>query len=263
LVGQGVSNVVSALCGGLPATGALARTAANIKAGAVSPFAGIFQSLFVCSFMYFFMEYLRYVPIPCLAGMLVTVAWNMIGFKQMVYIFRASKSDTYVFLITLILTVVLNVTIAVEIGVLAAMFLFVRRIIERTEIMVSHIAKTQPEIEKHENVKVSNSIQCISIRGPLFFGLAPAINDILKRVCRKPAVVVINLEAVPLIDATGARLIRDLVANSKGIPIILTNLRSYPYKYLSRMDYKHKNVYGFLTTNMRDAIAIANQFVPN
>ncbi|MDR0695460.1 MAG: STAS domain-containing protein [Holosporales bacterium] len=260
LIGQGISNIVAAFFGGLPATGALARTAANIKAGAVSSFAGIFQSLFVCSFMYFFMEYMRYIPISCLAGMLVTIAWNMIGFRQTIYIFRASKSDTYVFLITLFLTVVINVTVAVEIGVLAAMFLFVKRLIERTEIQVSHIARSQPQIEKHEDLQLRDSIQCINIKGPLFFGLAPAINDILKRVCRKPEVIVLNLEYVPLIDATGARLIRNLVSGTNGIPVILTNLRQYPYEYLKHIDYKNENIYGYLTTNMKDAVEIANQF---
>ncbi len=261
LIGQGVSNVFSALLGGLPATGALARTAANIKAGAVSSFSGVFQSLFVCSFMCFLMDYMQYIPIACLAGMLVTIAWNMIGFKQSLYIFHSSKSDLCVFLVTLILTVVVDITVAVEIGFLTAVFFFVKRLIERTEIEISHISNNQPELEKHDNIELHDSIQCINIKGPLFFGLAPAIGEILKRVCRKPEAIILNFEDVPLIDATGARMIRNLVSNSKGMPIILTNLRKYPYEYLSHIDYKQEKIYGYLTTNMKDAVNIANNIV--
>lgn len=261
LIGQGVSNIFSALFGGLPATGALARTAANIKAGAVSSFSGVFQSLFVCSFMCFLMDYMQYIPIACLAGMLVTIAWNMIGFKQSLYIFHSSKSDLCVFLVTLILTVVVDITVAVEIGVLTAVFFFVKRLIERTEIEISHISNNQPELEKYDNIQLRDSIHCINIKGPLFFGLAPVIGEILKRVCRKPEAVILNFEDVPLIDATGARMIRNLVSNSKGMPIILTNLRKYPYEYLSHIDYKKEKIYGYLTTNMKDAVNIANNII--
>ena len=105
------------------------------------------------------------------------------------------------------------------------------------------------------NYQLHDSIQCINIKGPLFFGLAPAIGEILKRVCRNPEAV-LNFEDVPLIDATGARIIRNLVSSSKGMPIILTNLRKYPYEYLSHIDYKQEKIYGYLTTNMKDTIDI-------
>lgn len=261
LIGQGVSNIFSALLGGLPATGALARTAANIKAGAVSSLSGFFQALFVCSFMCFLMDYLGYIPIACLAGMLVTIAWNMIGFKQILYIFHSSRSDLCVFLVTFVLTVVFDITVAVEVGVLTAVFFFVKKLIERTEIEISHISNSQPELEKHEDIKFHESIQCINIKGPLFFGLAPTIGLILKRVCRKPKAIILNFEDVPLIDATGARMIRNLVSNSSGIPVVLTNLRKYPYEYLSHIDYKQERIYGYLTTNMKDAVDIANGIV--
>lgn len=261
LIGQGVSNIFSAFLGGLPATGALARTAANIKAGAISSFSGFFQSLFVCSFMCFLMDYMQYIPIACLAGMLITIAWNMIGFKQCLYIFHSSKGDLLVFLLTLCLTVFVDITVAVEIGVLTAVFLFVKRLIERTEIEISHIANKQPELEKCERVEVHDSIQCINIKGPLFFGLAPTISEILKRVCRKPEAIILNFEDVPLIDVTGARIIRNLVTGTKGVPVILTNLRKYPYEYLTHIDYKNEKLYGHLTTNMNEALKIAHDMV--
>lgn len=261
LIGQGIANICSAFCGGLPATGALARTAANIKAGAVSSFSGVFQSVFVCSFMCFLLDYMVYIPIACLAGMLVTIAWNMIGFKQCIYIFKASRSDLIVFLVTLILTVVVDITVAVEVGVLTAVFLFVKRLIDRTEIEVSHIASKQPDLEKSGDIEIHDSIQCINIKGPLFFGLAPTISEVLKRVCRKLDVVILNFEDVPLIDATGARIIRQLVANSKEVQIILTNLRKYPFEYLQHMDYKNEKVYGLLTQNMKEAVDIANKLI--
>jgi SulP family sulfate permease len=157
--------------------------------------------------------------------------------------------------------VFVNVTVAIEVGVLTATFLFIKKLIERTEIRISHVASMQPELEKHGDIEFHDSIQCININGPLFFGLAPAINEILKRVSRKPEAIILNFEDVPLVDATGARIIRNLVSRTKGVPIILTNLRKYPYEYLKNIDYKHEDIYGYLTTNMKDAVDIANGFI--
>ncbi len=266
LIGQGVANIVSALCGGLPSTGALARTAANIKAGAVSSLSGVFQSLFVGIFMYFLMDYMIFVPIACLAGMLVTISWNMINFKQCLYIFHSSKSDISVFLVTLILTVVVDITVAVEVGVLIAAFLFIKKISDRTEIEISHISSTQPGLIEDQmdiHKPICESIQCINIKGPLFFGLAPVINTVLKRVARNPRVLILNFAEVPLIDATGSKIIRQFVSDAKGIPVILTNLRKYPYEYLTHIDYKKEGLYGYLTTNMSEAVKIANDFIVN
>ena len=263
LIGQGISNIFSALLGGLPATGALARTAANIKAGAVSSISGIFQAVFVFSFMCFLLGYMTFIPIACLAGMLVTIAWNMIGFKQCLYIFHSSKSDVAVFLLTLVLTVVVDITVAVEVGVLTAVFLFVKRLIDRTEVEISHIANSQPSLGNSTEAPRCSEIQCVNIKGPLFFGLAPMVDSVLKKVCKSPEVIVLNFEDVPLIDATGARIIRQLVANSKKAPVILTNLRKYPFKYLQHIDYKHEKVYGHLTQTMSEAIILANEFIAN
>jgi SulP family sulfate permease len=260
LIGQGVSNVFSAFAGGIPATGALARTVANVKAGAISPFAGIFQSIFVCSFMCFLMNYMKYIPMSCLAGMLVTIAWNMIGFKQCLYIFHSSKSDVLVFLVTLILTITVDITIAVEVGVLIALFLFVKRLIERAEVKVSNIAEEQSSMED-DNIELHRAIQCIKIRGPLFFGLTPMIGKVLTKTCKKPEVIILNFKDVPLIDVTGARMIRDVVARSSGVPVILTGLCRYTYEYLEHLDYKHEQRYGYLTKNMNDAIEIADNFL--
>jgi SulP family sulfate permease len=261
LIGQGISNVLSALVGGIPATGALARTAANIKAGAISPIAGILQSLFVCLFMCFLLDYMKYIPMSCLAGMLVTIAWNMIGFRQCLYIFHSSKSDIFVFLITFILTIAADITIAVEIGVLTALLLFVKRLIERTEIEVSNIAKEQSDVIDDDNIELHRSIRCINIRGPLFFGLTPIMSEILKKAHKKPEVIILNFKDVPLIDVTGARMIRDLTARAAGVPVILTNLCKCTYDYLEHLDYKHEQRYGYLTKNMRDAIEIADNFL--
>lgn len=253
LIGQGMANIVAALFGGVPSTGALARTAANIKAGAVSPLSGIFQSLFVLSFMCFFMDYMKFIPIACLAGMLLTIAWNMIGFRQCTYIFRASKSDSLVFLVTFILTVVVDITVAVEIGVITAMLLFVHRLLEKTEINISEISN------RFEGVDPSKyGVHCVNINGPLFFGVAPAVDNVLKRVGDE-RVLILNFEHVPLIDATGARLIRQVVQKS-GIPVVLTNLTDYTYQYLDHIDYKHENLYGKLTHSMDEAVKFSNSF---
>lgn len=267
LVGQGIANIFSAIFGGLPSTGALARTAANIKAGSVSSLSGVFHAFFVGIFMYFFLDYMVFIPISCLAGMLVTIAWNMIGFRQCLYIFHSSKSDIAVFLVTLLLTIVVDITVAVEVGVLIASFLFIKKIAERTEMEISHISSNQPTLlntEATEDISPQNTsknIQCIKIKGPIFFGLAPAVNSVLKRITNNPKIIILNLADVPLIDATGAKIIRQFVVNSKNIPIILTNLRKFPYNYLEHIDYKHENRYGYLTKTMNEALDLANKLI--
>lgn len=264
LIGQGVSNIMSSLFGGLPVTGALARTAANIKAGAVSSFSGVFQALFVGTFMYFFIDYMVFVPIACLAAMLFTISWNMINFRQCLYIFHSSKGEITVFLTTFILTVVVDIIVAVEIGVLMASFIFIKKMVERTELQISDVSDEEKslflgEFEGQEEFMKSKNIQCINIGGPLFFGLAPAINTLLKRVSRIPKVLVLNFAHVPLIDATGAQVICQFVREAKGIPVILTNLKKHPYEYLKHMDYKKEGIYGYLTRSMKEAFKIAEK----
>lgn len=266
LIGQGVANIMSALFGGLPSTGALARTAANVRAGAISPLSGIFQACFVGIFMYFLMDYMAFVPIACLAGMLITIAWNMTNFKQCLYIFHSSKGDIFVFLTTLILTVMVDITVAVEVGVLMAAFVFIKKIAERTELQVSDVSDQEKTLlldQEHDYTKLLNAknIQCINISGPLFFGLAPAINIILRRISRTPKVVILNFANVPLIDATGSKIIRQFVNESKEIPVILTNLKKEPYEYLKHIDYKTEGIYGYLTRNMKEALKIVEKLL--
>ena len=264
LIGQGLSNVISSIFGGIPSTGALARTAANIKAGAVSSFSGIYHALFVGLFMYFLLDYMKFVPIACLSGILITVAWNMVSFKQCAYIFHSSASDIAVFFTTLILTVIVDITVAVEAGVLISGLLFIKRIAQRTEIEISHISGYQPELSKEKSSvpdQICNNIQCINIKGPLFFGLVPTVKTVLKRVLKTPEILILNFAEVPLIDATGAKIISQFVSDAKGVPVILTNLRKYPYEYLKHLDYKKENICGYITQNMSEAIKLAENLL--
>lgn len=266
LIGQGIANIMSGIFGGLPSTGALARTAANIKAGAVSSLAGVFQACFVGIFMYFLMDYMIFIPISCLAGMLITIAWNMVNFRQCLYIFHSSKGDISVFLITFMLTVLVDITVAVEVGVLMASFVFIKKMAERTELQISDVSREQKSLilednGDHEEFMKSNNIQCINIRGPLFFGLAPAINPLLKRISRIPKILILDFVDVPLIDATGSQIIRQFVRESKGIPVILTNLKKHPYEYLKHIDYKNEDIYGHLTKTMKEALKIAEKLL--
>lgn len=263
LIGQGISNIFSALIGGLPATGAIARTAANVKAGAVSSFSGLFHAIFVGIFMYFLLEYMEYIPIACLSGILITVAWNMMGFRQCQYIMKTSKSDISVFLVTLILTIMVDITVAVEVGVLIASFLFIKRIKDRTEVEVFNISHSKPEIQEIKSTpdNTNTDIQCIKVHGPMFFGIASIVENILKQVSFRHKVLILNFEEVPLIDATCASTIRRFVLNAKKATVILTNLKKYPYSYLTHIDRDNENIYGYLTKSMDEAINIARQVI--
>jgi SulP family sulfate permease len=261
LAAQGLGNIVSGLFGGIPATGAIARTAANIKTGAVSPVSGIVHALTLTAFILLLSGAASFIPLASLAGVLVIVSWDMSRFPRVIRLVRASpKSDTIVLLTTFALTVIFDLTFAVEIGVMLAVFLFLRRIIEVAAIktenneLIAELAygdigkRTKSEIEALSN----DAVEIYEIAGPFFFGVADMLQTTIRTLPQTTRVIVLRMRDVPVIDASGIAAIEVFMiqCKSRKVTLILSEIREQPHKALRK--------YGFIATlgtnNLKDTI---------
>lgn len=224
LFGQGIANIVTPLFGGIPATGAIARTATNIRAGAVSPVSGVVQSLFVLAFLLLFAPYASYIPLAAMAPILMFVAWNMSARKVFVHILSIRSGDSIVLLTTFLLTIFVNLTVAVQVGILIAVVSFIRKMINQLNFK---IAKTsEVEIVKFSEGN-PNSLKKYMIDGPLFFGTAKTFEDAYPVILTGDVKnIILDMEYTSVIDATGEAVLSALIddARQEGIQIIIKKL---------------------------------------
>ena len=244
LVAQGVANVGSALFGGLPATGALARTATNVRAGARSPVAGIVHALFLLLFMLVLAPLMSYVPLATLAALLVVVAWNMAEIESFRHLMTGPLGDRVVLLLTFVLTVVFDLTVAIEVGIVLASFLFMHRMSEvvALESNVSLIeedrADTDHPDEPDQRAQLPPGVEAFQISGPLFFAVANRLDDVLGLFPSPPRVFILRMRLVPLIDASGVTALKQMIERCRrnGTKVILSGLREQPRRILAQMD---------------------------
>lgn len=232
LIGQGLANVAVPFFGGIPVTGAIARTMTNITNGGRTPVAGIVHALVLLLIFLFAMPLINYVPMACLAAVLMVVAYNMSGWRTIVGIFHAPKSDISVLVVTFLLTVIFDLTIAIEIGLLLAVVLFLRRVTENTEIKVYSEqldVAAGTDISNHEVLNVARGVSVYEIDGPFFFGVATKFDEMMRStMVEKPVVRIIRMRKVSFIDATGLHNLEILIKSSQneGIHIVLSGVRS-------------------------------------
>jgi SulP family sulfate permease len=230
LVAQGVANIVTPFFGGIPATGAIARTMTNINNGGRTPVAGIVHAVVLLLIMLFLGSLTRHIPMACLAGVLVVVSYNMSEWRGFRSLLRSSKSDAAVLVATFALTVIFDLTIAIEIGLLLAVVLFLKRISD-----VSTVSMFRREINGAEYVEGSvdtdklelpSGVEVYEIEGPFFFGIANKFDGVMKHVGDKPRVRIIRMRKVPFVDSTGAHNLESLVRASQkeGITILLSGV---------------------------------------
>ena len=233
LIGQGIANIVTPLFGGIPATGALARTMASINNGGKSPVTGIVHAVVLLLIYLFLMPYAVYIPLSCLAAILVQVAYNMSEWKTFKYLLRGDKSDVAVLLITFFLTVIVDLTVAIEIGVLLAIVLFVRRVMETSQVNVlkeHYVAATEdPEkaaMENTDRLDIPDGVEVYEIDGPFFFGLASRFEELEKIKSNSAKVRIIRMRKVPFIDSTGINNLRNLYerTHKRGVTVILSGV---------------------------------------
>lgn len=231
LFGQGIANIVVPLFGGIPVTGAIARTMTNITNGGRTPVAGMIHSVILLLIYLFFMPLINLVPMACLAAVLMVVAYNMSGWRTVKAISNNPKGDFSVLLVTLILTVIFDLTIAIEIGLLLAMVLFLRRVTENAEIKVYgkqlDVAEGT-EMQAHEVLHVEKGVSVYEIDGPFFFGIATKFDEMMRSTMQdKPLVRIIRMRKVPFIDSTGIHNLETLIKSSQkeGIQIVLSGVQ--------------------------------------
>ena len=237
LVAQGAANIASSLFGGIPATGAIARTATNVKNGGRTPVAGIVHAVVLLLIMLVAGKWATLIPLSCLAGILVVVAYNMSEWRSFNAVVRTSKSDAAVLLSTFFLTVFIDLTVAIEIGMVLAVFLFMRRMTQITNVSMVTKKISEEDDEKSINrYKVPEGVQVFEITGPMFFGAAYKFKESMKIMSEPPKILIIRMRSVPVIDATGLHTLKEvfLQAKSQGTKLILSGVQQGIYQELEK-----------------------------
>ena len=244
LIGQGIANLITPLFGGMPATGAIARTATNVKNGGRTPVAGIVHSLTLLIITLIAGRWAALIPMATLAAILIVVSVHMSEWRAFRSELRSPRSDVAVLLTTFLLTVVVDLTVAIEVGMVLAAFLFMRRMAEVTSVVSVtgelEDARTSGDGDAGSVRRrtVPEGVQVYEINGPFFFGAAETFKDTIARVAGAPKVLVIRMRAVPALDATGLRALRDVVVRSRrdGTLVLLSEVHMQPLVALSRSD---------------------------
>jgi sulfate permease, SulP family len=240
LIGQGIANMITPLFGGIPATGAIARTATNIKNGAVSPLSGIIHGIIVLLILIFFASYASYIPLASMAPILMIVAWNMSERKVFAHILKTKTSDSLVLLVTFILTVFVTLTVAVEVGLIMSVIIFAKRM---SDVMTAQKALPNPD-NKHKRVEtqmVTDTHDCpqisiFNIEGPLFFGAAQMFEkSIMSTINYRPKILLLRMGRVPFMDTTGEANLASIVKNfSKSGIVLVSGINTQPENVLKK-----------------------------
>jgi SulP family sulfate permease len=233
LIGQGVGNIASALFGGLPATGALARTATNVKAGGRSPVSGMLHAVFLLLFLFFAGGLMAYVPLAALAAILLMIAWGMSEAERLVALLRMPIGERGVLILTFLLTVLVDLTVAIGVGVTLASLLFMARMTEMVTVTATRIDESEDPAQREG---LPEDVEVFRITGPFFFGVAGELLDALKRIGRLPRAIILRLELVPYLDASGVAALEEFVAQARadGTEVILSGVQSQPFRLLKR-----------------------------
>lgn len=233
LVAQGAANIASSVFGGIPATGAIARTATNIKNGGKTPVAGIIHAITLLLVMLFFGTYASLIPLSALAAILIIVSYNMSEWRSFVRVLKSPKSDVSVLLITFFLTVVFDLTIAIEVGMVMSAFLFMHRMSMVTNVGVITREFNEDEIEDTQSINlkdVPKDVEVFEINGPFFFGAVDKFREAIDRVAERPKVLIIRMRNVPAIDSTGIAVLEKLCLDNRkhGTHFVLSGVHSQP-----------------------------------
>jgi SulP family sulfate permease len=231
LIGQGVANILSPLFGGIPATGAIARTMTNINNGGRTPVAGIIHAVVLLLIFLLLMPLAQYIPMACLAGVLVVVSYGMSGWRSFLALMRNPKSDITVLVLTFLLTIIFDLTVAIEVGLICACLLFMRRMSETTDVRAVYDEidlneDADMQAGNLEHLTIPKGVEVYEINGPYFFGAGNRFEDIMSRYGQRPKVRIIRMRKVPFIDSTGLHNLENLclMSQKEGITIVLSGV---------------------------------------
>ena len=268
LIAQGIGNIISPIFQGIPATGAIARTATNIKSGGRTPVAAIVHGLFLLFIMLFLGKWAALIPLPTLAAILIFVAYNMSEYHVFIKLLRSPRSDVVVLLVTFLLTVLIDLTVAIQVGVVLAAFLFLQRMSEVS--LVSPVTENLREEEENLNSAraitkrlVPPGVEVFEVFGTLFFGAIERFKDSLLRVEKKPKVLIIRMRMVPAVDATGLRVLEDVLDQTRhgGGTLLLTGVQAQPLEAMEKSGFLDQLGRENLMDNIDAALARARELI--
>lgn len=267
LIAQGTANIITPLFGGIPATGAIARTMTNINNGGKTPVAGLIHAVVLFLILLFLMPLAQYIPMACLAGVLVVVSYNMSEWRTFRALLRNPKSDITVLLITFFLTVIFDLTVAIEVGLVIACLLFMRRVAETTEIsVITDEINPNEELDiavNEESLMVPKGVEVYEINGPYFFGIANKFEEQMVQLGDRPKVRIIRMRKVPFIDSTGIHNLTNLCKMSKKerITIVLSGVNDKVHHVLEKSGFYELLGEENICENINVAIDRANQII--
>ena len=268
LVAQGLANIASPLFGGIPATGAIARTMTNINNGGKTPIAGIIHAIVLLLIFLFLMPLAKYIPMACLAGVLVVVSYGMCGWRSFLELMKNPKSDVTVLLITFFLTIIFDLTIAIEVGLIIACLLFMKRMSETTDVKT-----ITEEIDLNQDAEFSTGnldhliipqgVEVYEINGPYFFGAGNKFEEIMASFGDRPKVRIIRMRKVPFVDSTGIHNLTNLCEMSKkeGIQIVLSGVREKVNGQLEHAGFYHLIGEENICSHINLALKRANEII--
>ena len=265
LIAQGIANFVSPIFGGIPATGAIARTMTNINNGGKSPVAGIVHAVVLLLILLFLMPLAQYIPMACLAGVLVIVSYNMSGWRVFKGLLKNPKSDVAVLLITFFLTVIFDLPVAIEVGLVIACVLFMKRVMETTKISVitdEIDPNNESDLEVHEeHLMIPQGVEVYEINGPYFFGIATKFEEIMSRLGDRPKIRIIRMRKVPFIDSTGIHNLTTLceMSQKENIHIILSGVNEKVHKVLKKSGFYELLGEENICSNINEALEVATR----
>jgi SulP family sulfate permease len=267
LIAQGAANLIVPIFGGIPVTGAIARTMTNINNGARTPIAGIIHAVVLLLILLFLGPLTRHIPMSCLAGVLIIVSFNMSEWRTFRSLLKNPKSDIVVLLVTFFLTVIFDLTIAIEIGLLLAMVLFMKRIAETTRVSVStdriDLSGDSEIAHDDEVLVIPRAVEVYEIDGPFFFGIANKFDECMKQLGDKPKVRIIRMRKVPFMDSTGLHNLESLcrLSSKENIQIILSGVNEKVRDVLLRNRMDEKIGIHNICSNIHEAIGKAETFL--
>lgn len=267
LIGQGIANLCSPLFGGIPATGAIARTMTNINNGGRTPVAGIVHAAVLLLIFLVFMPLAQYIPMACLAGVLVVVSYNMSGWRTFRELLANPKSDVAVLLITFLLTVLFDLTIAIEVGLVIACLLFMRRMAETTRVSViteEIDPNEESDVETHEeHLPIPSGVEVYEINGPYFFGIANKFEDVMATMADRPKVRIIRMRRVPFIDSTGLHNLKNLCTmnHREGTHIVLSGVEPTVREVLEHAGFDSLLGRDHICASINEALEVARHIL--
>jgi SulP family sulfate permease len=265
LIAQGAANIASAIFGGIPATGAIARTATNVKNGGRTPVAGLIHAITLLIIMLLAARWAAFIPMSCLAGILVIVAYNMSEYLTFFHIVKGSRSDATVLITTFLLTVLVDLTFALEAGMVMAVFLFMRKMIQISNVSVL-LKESEDRIDDPNAIgkyKIPVEVEVFELNGPLFFGAVYKFKDSMKLIEKKPKVLILRMRNVPVIDATGLHTIEDvlLACNRDNTRLIISELQSPVNEEFLKSRLLFKIGKKYVVTQFENAVQLAGNLI--